>query len=84
MNTIYGFPVAKISGFPYGEWTAETPKDGGYYWYYSSSNQEPRIIKLYSIGDGEYLDELSDYVSFIRDDTSRFLGPLPVPETPKG
>jgi len=82
MDTIYGFPVAKISGFPYGEWTAEPPKDEGYYWYYSSFSQEPRIIKLYSIGNGEFLDE--NYLLFVRDDTSRFLGPLPVPETQKG
>jgi hypothetical protein len=89
---IYGLPVAKVGGFPYGEWTTEPPEESGLYWFRASnwkSDDKP-------VTEQSYISVINGVVSFrpLIDgyeweheyevkDVTHWLGPLPVPEPPK-
>ena len=86
LQSIFGKPVIINAGFPYGEWTKEQPKKGGWYWAKQSRLSSPEIVmviteletgKLVCLGipwNGSHLD---------LQDIELWIGPLQEPELPE-
>ncbi len=82
IESFLGFPVAKIGGFPYGEWSTEPPTQSGWYWIRNGWPQsfvawvEAYESGIVSVGHVGALWSVSDI--------THWLGPIPEPEKPGG
>lgn len=80
------------------EWTTEAPKVAGWYWakpksavyneynhdIYHIWNEHDKNIQIVYVDDGRLVTIVDHDSFYVVGDFSHWLGPLPVPEPPKG
>jgi hypothetical protein len=88
---IFGHPVKKsavdLRPALYGNWTTNPPKQEGFYWVRFADNRITVVeVEKWHDGGMRFTEIGSDEVPKVDDDWSptHWLGPLPVPEPPKG
>jgi len=80
-TSFYGYPAAKIAGFPYGEWTTEPPTKEGWYWF---RNEWPQPFCAWVSVNNNEMQVGQVGAQWDISKITHWLGPLTEPEMPKG